>query len=129
VNERIERELQLLRTQFPALDYSADGGWILIPAFPLPSGIWARSDTALAVQFPPGYPGNPPYGFHVSPPLVLASGAAVQNASLSSEPPYPGTWQKFSWSVPEWRATANLASGFNMLNYVHTIRARLAEGA
>lgn len=92
-------------------------------------GTRPQAEACLALQLPPGYPGNGPYGFHVSPPLELQCGGKIQNATASSEPPFPGTWLKFSWSLPEWKATADLRSGFNMLNFVLTIRKRLEQGA
>jgi len=84
---------------------------------------------AVAVQFPAAFPGQKPYGFFVSPPLSLASGATVQNAAPSSDPPWPGPWQKFSWDAPAWAATNDVQSGSNMLNFVLTIADRLAQGA
>ena len=129
MDERIQKELVLLRRHYPDLEYREEGRWVLLPEYRLPDGVWKQSEASVAVQFPPGFPGNGPYAFHVSPPPELKEGGVIKNATASSEPPFGGTWLKFSWSLPEWRATIDLSSGFNMLNFVLTLEQRLREGA
>lgn len=128
--ERIGQELELLRSVFPGLEYSPKARWVRLRQFQVPpEGEWKSVEVEVAFQFPPGYPGQKPYGFHVSPPLELRSGTAVQNAAISVEPPWGGTWQKFSWDVPEWAPSEDVRLGSNMLNYVLTFSDRLRQGA
>ena len=129
MTERIQAELQYLRTRFPDLEYVEAGQWVRLPRYGIPEGIWDRSEVAVAFQIPPGHPGQKPYGFWVSPRIRLISGQAIQNGGESSEPPFSGEWFKFSWDVPEWRPTADLKQGDNMLNYALTLWSRLKEGA
>jgi hypothetical protein len=129
MNDRITAELDLLRRYYPDLEYREEGRWVLLPRYTAPETIWEQSEIALCFQIPPAYPGQKPYGFYVRPRIRLKSGATINNAGESSEPPFPGEWLKFSWDVPDWRPTADLQTGANLLNYVLTIQARLAEGA
>jgi hypothetical protein len=125
--DRIEEELRLLKQYFPEILYREDGRWVLFPRYALPEGRWSVNEVRMAVQFPPGFPGNGPYAFQVSPRLRLANGSPPSNSADSAEPPFGGEWLKFSWSLPEWRATADIQTGFNMLNFVLTIKNRLEE--
>ena len=130
MTERIDQELELLRSVFPHLDYLPEGRWVRLRRFQVPpEGGWKTSEVAVALQFPPGYPGQKPYGFHVSPPLELANSAQVQNAGASNEPPWDGPWLKFSWDTPEWAPTEDVRIGSNMLNFALTFVDRLRQGA
>ena len=129
MNERVEQELDLLRQHYPDLEYRAEEGWVVIPRFSIPDLIWNATEISLCVQFPKGFPGNGPYGFYVCPRIKLKDGGDPHNAPVSTEPPFAGEWLKFSWSIPGWRATADLQSGYNMLNFILTIQYRLEEGA
>lgn len=129
MSQRIEQELDLLRRQYPDLQYSEADRWILLPRYELPRGVWDRESAQVCFQIPSGYPGNKPYGFYVSPRIKLADGTDPKNCTESQEPPFAGAWLKFSWDPPEWRATADLRTGANVLNWVLTFRARLEQGA
>lgn len=134
---RIDNEMALLRQFFPDAEYQGEAHWVRLPHFALPPEPgWIGADGAplthaqVACQFPPGYPTSPPYGFYVSPSLALASGVAVQNVTPASEPvPWPGTWQKFSWSLPEWRPAGDVVHGSKLLDFVLTFADRLRQGA
>lgn len=129
MRERIEQELAHLRRYYRELTYEKNGRWVLLRDFPTPDGTWDHDRVSVAFQIPPGYPGQKPYGFYVHPRIRLRNGGLVKNVTDSSEPPFPGEWMKFSWDVPDWRPTADLQSGSNLLNYVLTFRARLEQGA
>jgi len=129
MNERIEQELELLRKHFPELEYREEGGWILIPKYGGPGGIWTVSNPDVCFQIPPAYPGQKPYGFYVRLPFALNSGGEIKNATPSEEPPFGGQWLKFSWDLPDWRATSDLQSGYNLLNWALSFRRRLDEEA
>ena len=129
MNERIQQELDLLRAYFAGLEYREDGYWILLPRYPGPDGIWTIADPDIAFQIPPGYPGQKPYAFHARLPFALSDGAKIENATPSTEPTFDGEWLKFSWDLPDWKATSDLQSGYNLLNWALSFRRRLEEGA
>ncbi len=127
--DRIDQELELLRSIFPNLECSPDRRFVRLPGHRVPQqGNWKVDRATVAFQFPVGYPGQKPYGFFVNPPLELLSGGTVNNATQSTEPPWPGPWQKFSWDPPEWAPTEDVRLGSNMLNFVLTFVDRLREG-
>lgn len=126
---RIEDELNLLRTRFPDLGFQESGQWVLFPRYTLPPSIWDRDEVAVSFQIPPGYPAQKPYSFFVSPRIELSAGGEVKNRTDSNDPPFEGNWMKYSWDLPKWQATANLANGSNLLNFALTFHNRLAEGA
>ena len=127
--DRIQKELQLLRQQFPDLEFHQEGGWVLLPRYSTPPGIWELDEVAVCFQFPPGYPGQKPYGFYVSPRVQLKGGGEVKNRTDSSETPFAGEWAKFSWDLPAWHATADLQGGSNLFNFVVTFSSRFEQGA
>ncbi len=129
MKERIEDELKLLRTRFSKVEYREEGHWFLLPEYPAPAGMWTNDAPSICFQVPTGYPGQKPYAFYVRQPFALGNGAPVNNIAASSEPPFDGEWLKFSWDMPDWRATDDLASGYNLLNWTLSFQARLQEGA
>ena len=127
--ERIAQELSLLRTRFPDLEYQEAGQWVLIPSFPVSKG-WNRTTTAVAYQIPVGYPGTPPYSFFV-PAGILFGDVRPNNYTepASNQPLFAGTWGAFSWShTEEWRATADLLTGSNLLHWTFGFAQRFADG-
>jgi hypothetical protein len=128
MTERIEQELELLRSVFPNLEYSREARWVRLPQYPMPE-IWKPSEVAVAFQFPAAFPGQKPYAFHISPVPSLANDGTVQNVTHSSEPPWPGPWLKFSWDVPEWAPAEEARLGSNMLDFALTVVDRLRQGA
>ena len=99
------------------------------PALRTSPGIWERDEVAVCFQFPPGHPGQKPYGFYISPWVQLNGDGEVKNRTDSTEPPFDGEWAKFSWDVPAWHATADLQTGSNLLNFALTFHARFEQGA
>ena len=131
MEERIIKELELLRKKFSDLEYKEKGVWIRIPNYKLPKGIWNRESTQICFQVPAGYPGNPPYGFFVETGLVLKETGEkpVNNYEEPVETPFLGSWGKFSWGHNNsWRATTDLRSGSNLLNFARSFKDRLREG-
>jgi hypothetical protein len=127
---RVDEEVDLLRKYCKDLEYRREGQWVLLPRYTVPEeGGWNEAIVAVGFQFLPGYPAQKPYGFYVTPSMTLKSGATVQNATASIEPPWPGPWMKFSWDPTEWAPTQDLRIGSNMLNYTLTFVDRLKEGA
>jgi hypothetical protein len=129
MRERLAQELQMLRQHFPGLEYREDGQWFLLPRYGGPEGIWKETSPAICFQAPPGYPGQKPYGFYVRLPFALVAGGEIKNSTASGDPPFEGEWLKFSWDMPEWQATADLESGYNLLNWALSFRQRLEQGS
>lgn len=129
MQERISQELVLIRWRYPEAEYQEQGQWVRILSYPLPSG-WNRSSTEVAFQIPTAYPGTPPYGIYV-PAGLRFNEAAPKNYTepAGNHPPFSGVWGVFSWA-PEngWRATADLRTGSNLLNWIMGFGDRFKEG-
>jgi hypothetical protein len=130
MNERLEKELELLRRHYADLEYKDLDQilWIKIPSYPVPASIWNREKTTICFEVNiPAYPGNAPYGFYVESGIRLKNEALPQNYSDSATTPFPGSWAKFSWSAENWQATSDLSSGSNLANFVATFADRFRE--
>ncbi len=132
MNDRLAKELALLKTVFPDVEFrAADSGWYLIPRYTVQHGGWKQAEVAVCFQVPGGYPGDAPYAFWVAPLLRQASNDAppTNNYQEPSPTPFPGTWGKFSWSHEAgWKPAAEPAAGSNFLHFVLTFRDRFREG-
>lgn len=131
MKERIEQEIALLKKYFPDLEYSEAGHWFRIPNYSLPEG-WNRAKTDVAFQLPPaGFPGTPPYGIYTPSGLIFkVSRPDAYTDPAPAQPPFGGTWAIFSWQPQdgEWRATVDIHSGSNLLNWVRGFSERFKEG-
>ena len=130
MEERIEKELALFRQRYADLEYKEEGRWVRIPSYPLPEG-WNQSSTEVVFQIPIGFPGTPPYGIY-APAGLLFKGDRPNNYTepAPTGPPFPGTWGIFSWTPDDgqWRPTADVVSGSNLLNWVMGFADRFREG-
>ncbi len=129
MDARLVAEFQLIQKHYPDAELREDG-WIRLPKFSLPSGVWNQSTIEVAIQVPPGYPGNPPYGIYVKPSLRLKS--SDQKPGAYEEPattPFGEGWGKFSWQHDGWHASADLLSGSNLRNFIQTFIERFREGS
>jgi len=126
MDERIEKELILLRTTWPDLEYRPDGRWVRIPGFRLPSG-WNIPAVDVAFQIPVGYPGAPPYGIHV-PAGLRFNGQQPTSYTEAVSTPFQGTWGKLSWTPEAWCPTVDLVTGSNLRNWVFGFADRFREG-
>ena len=130
MQERISEELALIRQRFPDVQYREEGQWVRIPSYPLPEG-WNREATSVAFQIPDSHPGTPPYGIYV-PAGIQFQGAAPNNYKepVGNQSPFEGTWGVFSWAPDdgEWRPTADVRKGGNLLNWVLGFADRFREG-
>jgi len=128
VNERTLAELQLVRSVYPLLEFREGDGWARLPSFPTQADLWDHRHVEVAFRFPE-LPGQPPYGFWVRPGLALVSGTTIQNYSYPVATPFGDGYGQFSWSPDEWRPAADVRLGSNMLHWLESFKARLAEGA
>ncbi len=127
---RIDAELALLRGRYADLEYDSEGRWIRIPSYSLPPG-WNRPATDVAFQIPTSYPGTHPYGIYVPSGLTFqGTKPDSYNDPAPTQPPFPGSWAIFSWQPAdgEWRATTDLSSGSNLINWTAGFAARFREG-
>lgn len=126
---RLEQELILLKQRFQAVVFREEGDWFLLPGYPGPAGVWNCDLPDVCFQVSTAYPGQKPYAFYVKKPFGLLTGTPPTSVADSNEPPFEGQWLKFSWDMPDWQATEDLASGYNLLNWALSFRARFEEGA
>ena len=130
MEERIEKELALLKQRYPDLEYKEEGRWVRIPSYLLPEG-WNRSATEVVFQIPVGFPGTPPYGIF-TPAGLLFNGERPNNYTepAPTQPPFMGTWGIFSWMPDDgqWRPTADPVTGSNLLNWVVGFANRFRQG-
>ncbi len=130
MQERINQEIDLLKTRFPDLDYRPDGQWIHILKHPLPPG-WNLSATQLAFPIPVEYPCGPPYGIYVPAGIRFGSQLPSNYTDRAPmQPPFGGAWGIFSWTTQDgvWHATADLTKGSNLLNWVLGFQRRFEDG-
>lgn len=131
MNPRIAQELELIRKYYPNMIIANTDNlvWVKLPDYKLPSDIgWSKSVTEVVFNFPTGYPAAHPYGLYV-PSDLSCNGQSAFLAGPQFPPPFEGNWSMISWAPLEWRPTADLVSGMNMLNYIKTFSERFKEGA
>src|ERR1700680_746491 len=97
VASRVEQELELLRRNFPHLEYVREGNWVRLPCYHLPGNMWDRDWVEVCFQIPERIPGQPPYGFYVRPGLALRSGQPIGNYAFPAPTAFGADWGKFSW--------------------------------
>lgn len=128
--ERIGAEVALLQRAFPGVEHRES--WVRIPGVTLPPG-WAPNAVDVCFQISDAFPGAPPYGIFV-PAGLRFNGGMPQNYTepAGSQPPFGGVWGVFSWSVADgadWRPTASVEHGVNLLQWARGFSQRFAEGA
>ena len=128
---RIQDELKLLRSRIPGLEFKEDGQWVRIPSYKVPDG-WDRASTEVALQILVAYPGSPPYGIYVPIGMRFQGELPTNNYTepAQTQPPFPGTWGIFSWTPVDgqWKPTADVVTGSNLLNFVMSFEDRFMEG-
>jgi hypothetical protein len=129
-NPRIDQELAVLRAWFgDVLEYVADGHWIRLAEYVIPSELWLPRIVEVCFQIPAAIPGQAPYAFHVRPQVCLTSGATVNNYTYPTATPLGDGWGTFSWQLSEWNPGAEPCTGSNMLEFARSIADRFREGA
>ena len=130
MDERLRRDLELVRGRYPEAEFREEGQWVFLPRYRAPNDAWAHQEYAVCFQIRAGYPDMSPYGINVSPPARGGNGEMPGNYvdNPDPKPPFPGSWGRFSWEIEGWRASPDLVSGSTLLNYVESIRKRLEQG-
>lgn len=125
--ERRLKEVDLLRQRYGDLEHGPNLEWIVFKAFNLPPG-WNRARIRLLLILPPGYPMTPPDNFYVELGLRLSSGVGTANYS---EPvsQLGQDWGQFSYHVDvgDWKASADILAGHNLLTFTIGVEKRLSE--
>lgn len=60
--DRISEELDLLRNNYPSLEYRADGQWVRLPRVEVPPSIWDSSRSRCASKFRRSHPTASTFG-------------------------------------------------------------------
>jgi hypothetical protein len=127
VTEWVTRQLELLRAQWPDLEYVQAGHWVRIPHWRIPAG-WEPPTVDVAFQIKDS-PDQPPYAFMVNTDVLTYNGAPPANWSPGVQSGFPGTWGQFSWAPETWTPTADPDRGPNMVAFVRSFHNRFNEGA
>jgi hypothetical protein len=129
LEQRLDEELSLIRTRYPGAERI--GRWFRIPKYVLGDG-WEPAASDLLLVAKPAHPGDAPYGIY-APLGITFKGSPPANFSpgVPEQPPFPGAWGVFSWEPAEreWRPTADITKGANLLNFVIGFATRFREGA
>jgi hypothetical protein len=126
VTDWVNRQVEMLRTQWPNLSYQEGGHWVRIPNWQLPCG-WSAPSVDVAFQVKEAVD-QPPYAFYVNTADLKYNGNAPSNWTLSAEVPFPGAWSVFSWAPETWIPTANPDLGPSMVAFARSFANRFEEG-
>jgi hypothetical protein len=131
--ERLEQELELLRSVYPDLEHREVGGehWVRIPAYAIANGWFAGGGPVDMVEIVftiPTQPGQAPYAFRPRPVITLAGGAVPSNYAAPVSTPWGDDFAQFSWSpLDGWVPKVDIRAGANMLNFVRSFAERLKD--
>lgn len=128
MTDRIQLELELIRTCFPHVGYREKGRWVRIPRYDIRAGVWDVDHVEVCFRIPGEYPGRSPYGFYVRPDLrIPGTGALPENYTSPAHTPFGPRWGMFSWWFDEWAPTADPTTGSSLLNFVRSFAQRLHD--
>lgn len=132
---RIAEDLELLCEEYGEVQHGEVAGedWFLLPRYSITPG-WQLGaepvdDVPVAFFVKAGYPGTPPYGFFGPSGLNFEGRKPGSPGSPATMPPFKGDWMHFSWSVEDWRPTAELRKGSNLLAWARSFWQRFKEEA
>lgn len=127
MTERRKEELRLVEAKYGDLEVDPNFEWFIIKRWALGPG-WNLTETVVLVLFPPGYPVTPADNFYTSNDLRLATGGEPSSTSLNANQA-GRTWRQFSWHVEasDWKPTAEVLDGHNMLTFLEGVSKRLSE--
>lgn len=118
----LAKHLGRLRTSYPGAhtEPTSDGMTMLhVPAITVDSG-WNRTEVALMIMIPAGYPHVKPDCFYADADLRLASGAEPGNSTIQVLSGRQYRW--FSWHLTSWDAAKD-----GLEQFVRSCERRLRE--
>lgn len=125
--ERRAREFELVEAAYGELEPSPTFDWFVVKRWPLPPG-WNKTETAVLVLLPTGYPVTPPDNIYTDPDLCLADGRPPGNAEGFID--HNGRrWRLFSYHIEpgDWQPHADVLQGHNVLTFLQGAAQRLSE--
>ena len=126
MRERWMNELNLVKLVHGDIELAPNMSWFKILRWKLPQG-WNKTETALIIDIPVGYPVTAPDNFYVDLDLRLSNGTQPGNTSVESQ----GGQQRlrFSYHIEggDWRPHSDNAKGHNLLTFIQGISTRLGE--
>jgi hypothetical protein len=125
--ERRKQELGLVQKRYGDIQHGSGLEWVVIKRWVLPAG-WNKSETAILVLIPPGYPITPPDNFYADNDLRLSNDSTPGNASLNSIQ-LDRPWLQFSYHVEasDWQPNSDLLQCHNLLTFLQGVANRLGE--
>jgi len=125
--DRILRELELVRKRFGAVSVSDDLKWFIVERFPLPPGAYNRDTTRLLHFMSRAYPQTAPDNFLVPAGLRTANGEMPGSGYKEGQEHFGEQWGVFSWHPQQWRPSADIMEGDNLLTFLLSAEKRLRE--
>lgn len=127
MTEWVTRQIELLRAQWPDLEYIPAGHWVRIPDWRLPNG-WVPAVVDVAFQLKES-PDQPPYAFLVNTIDITHNGNQPGSWGIGAQVNFPGAWSQFSWAPETWIPSADPNRGPSMVAFVRSFNNRFCEGA
>jgi hypothetical protein len=124
--DRVRAEVELVRSQFPQVEFQESDFWARIPDYPIPSE-WGYDRVEVAFQVPRDLFGQQPYAFWVRPALTVPGSGQPSNTSGPVATGFGDGWLQFSWAPEGWQPGPDPRSGSNLLDFVRSFGRRLAE--
>lgn len=122
---RLNKELEIVRKEYPSAMMGDNFSFIIIPDFPLPRG-WNMDKTEFMLEIPAGYPVTPPDNFYVSEGLRVKTTGVAPASYGEGEEKFGKMWARFSWHIDgKWSTFAEPQDGDNLLTFILTARERL----
>ncbi|OGX19585.1 MAG: hypothetical protein A3K83_03475 [Omnitrophica WOR_2 bacterium RBG_13_44_8b] len=126
MQERIIREITLLKNKYAGITHGENYDWVLITDYPLPEG-YNRTSTKLLFLIPSAYPHTSPDCFYVEKGLRLNNGNMPSNYNEHMDVPLGGEWGYFSWHQEVWQSADQIENGDNLLTFIKSVNVRLRE--
>lgn len=124
--EKVRQEIELLKTKYPNVEHGEQLNWVLIPRYILPTGRFNQKETRLLFALPVGYPQTGIDNFFVDASLRLSDGGNPPGFNMGANSsngtaPIQGDWAWFSWHPADWRPTATIEGGDNLLTFLRGV--------
>lgn len=127
MRDRLEKEIELLRRNYPSVLTGTDEDWVIIDKVPLPTG-YNRDVTDVLFFIPSGYPETPPDNFFVPAGLRLEGGGQPDAFNPNHRTHRNEQWDRYSWHLDNgWSPAASIEEGSNLLTFMGSVEDRLQE--